>query len=201
MTDLRVHVGCGAKPLPGWLNVDIAQYPGVDLVLDVREGLHLDSARYIFAEHFLEHLTLEEGLSFLRDCRRILSDEGVLRLSTPNLDWVWLTHYKKPDQMDDRERLLGCLEMNRAFHGWGHQFLYNLHTLTLVLRAAGFAQIHARSYGESPLPALRELEQHERHEDVPGSPSVIVVEAGGRGEGVPDFANMIDQYVRDAEAK
>ena len=49
--------------------------------------------------------------------------------------------------------MLGCLEINRGFHGWGHQFLYNFRTLELALRAAGFAEVVQREYGTSEVEA------------------------------------------------
>ena len=199
---LKLHIGCGETPIAGWTNLDIASYPGVDAVLDVRAGLPFEDVELIFAEHFIEHLTLTEGLAFLGECRRVLRDDGILRLSTPNLDWVWLTHYKAPDAMTPEEQLYGCLEMNRAFHGWGHQFLYNPTTLSAALRSAGFSAIFPRSYGESDVPELRGLERHERHEDRPNTPSVIVVEARGRSAGCDTaFVQRIQPYGRDSEVK
>ena len=185
---LRLHIGSGSTPLPGWTNVDLAPYSGVDVVLDVRGGLPFEGVEYIFAEHFIEHLTLAEGLAFLRECRRVLAPEGILRLSTPNLDWVWQTHYKPAREMTAREQLFGCLELNRAFHGWGHRFLFNLETLTLALRAAGFATVRPQTYGESEEAELRGLERHERHADLPDLPSVVVVEGGGPGGPARGFA-------------
>lgn len=91
---VRLHIGCGASPIEGWVNVDIQDGAGVDRLLDVRRGLPFEDVELIFAEHFIEHLTLEESLAFLAECRRILLPEGVLRLSTPNLDWTWLSHYR-----------------------------------------------------------------------------------------------------------
>ncbi|HEY3051946.1 MAG TPA: hypothetical protein VGK04_01005, partial [Thermoanaerobaculia bacterium] len=62
--------------IPGWINVDVKPLPGVDQVLDVREGLPFHGVAYIFAEHFLEHFTFE-ALHLLRECRRVLSTDGV----------------------------------------------------------------------------------------------------------------------------
>jgi SAM-dependent methyltransferase len=199
---MRLHIGSGPIALPGWTNVDIAAYPGVDVVHDIRQPWPFEDVGLIFAEHFLEHLTLTEGLAFLRECRRVLRDDGVLRLSTPNLDWVWLTHYKPPHELSVDEQLTGCLEINRAFHGWGHRFLYNRRTLELALRAAGFADVTPRAYGESDLEPLRNLERHERHHDLPNAPSVVIVEASGRNaDGATRFEEQIAPYVRDFESR
>jgi predicted SAM-dependent methyltransferase len=175
----RLHVGCGRSPIAGWLNVDQLALPGVDRVLDVGEGLPFENVAFLYAEHFLEHLALQEGLAFLRACRRVLGPPGVLRLSTPNLDWVMKTHYRIGQWANDEEALEDCLKMNRAFHGWGHQFLYNRQTLALALRVAGFERIGFHAYGRSDRPELSGLEQHETSEDEPDLPHVIIAQATG----------------------
>jgi predicted SAM-dependent methyltransferase len=181
----RLHIGCGQQAIPGWINIDNQGLPGVDQVLDVRNGLPFAGVAAIYAEHFLEHLSLAEGLAFLVECRRVLSDDGVLRLSTPSLDWVLTTHY----HWDATEEGLrdDCMRLNRAFHGWGHQFLYNRPMLSSTLRAAGFAQWTFHAYGESDRPELKGLERHETWTDTPELPHVLVVEATGRArpEGLP----------------
>src|SRR6185369_14652782 len=91
---VRLHIGCGQQSLPGWINIDNQGLPGVDQVLDVRHGLPFRGVAAIYAEHFLEHLSLDDGLAFLSECRRVLADDGTLRLSTPSLEWVLTTQYR-----------------------------------------------------------------------------------------------------------
>ncbi len=178
----KLHVGCGTAAIPGWVNIDITGLPGVDLVLDVRAGLPFDGVALIFAEHFIEHLDAEAGLRFLMECRRALDDSGVLRLSTPNLDWVWRHQYHWGAWLNDREAVRDCFWMNRAFHGWGHRFLYNRQTLVQALRMAGFSTITEAAYGESRHAELRGLERHERYVDSPETPHVVILEAAGRSD-------------------
>ncbi len=174
----RLHIGCGQQAIPGWINIDNQGLPGVDQVLDVRHGLPFAGVAAIYAEHFLEHLALEDGLAFLAECRRVLSDDGILRLSTPNLDWVLSTHYRWQD-VSEEDRVSDCVRLNRAFHGWGHQFLYNRTMLAAAVRSAGFAHASFWRYGDSDLPALRGLERHETWQDTPDLPHVLIVEASG----------------------
>jgi predicted SAM-dependent methyltransferase len=177
----RLHIGCGQQSIPGWINIDNQGLPGVDQVLDVRKGLPFRDVTSIYAEHFLEHLSLDEGLALLRECRRVLAPGGTLRLSTPNLDWVILTHYHGRSLPEEDARL-DCMRLNRAFHGWGHQFLYNQSMLASALRTAGFARIVPCRYGESATAELSGLERHETWDDTPDLPHVLIAEASGRGE-------------------
>jgi hypothetical protein len=173
----KLHIGCGDARLEGWVNIDLAPYPAVDAVLDVTESLPYSGCAFIFAEHFLEHLTLAQGARFLARCRAALAPEGVLRLTTPNLDWVWATHYH-PQTWPTREAAAeDCLRLNRSFYGWGHQFLYNWQLLEIALGAAGFAAVVRCERQHSSHTALRELERHQTYPDEPGLPHVLVAEA------------------------
>jgi predicted SAM-dependent methyltransferase len=210
---VRLHLGCGDKILPGWTNVDVIARPGVDLVLDVREGLPFSDVELIFAEHFLEHLPLAGGIALLRSCRQSLASAGVLRLSTPNLDWVWATSYSSRwtatgpataiiDAVRWEHGLASandCLALNRAFRAWGHQFLYNFGMLARVLRMAGFADVRECAYGESGHAELSGLERHERYPDSPHLPHILIVEASGRSaeESERGLDAAIEEYQRD----
>jgi predicted SAM-dependent methyltransferase len=175
----KLHVGSGPVLLQGWINIDNQPYPGIDHVLDVTKGLPFEGLEYIFAEHFIEHLAYDDAMKFLRECRRALRDDGVLRLTTPNLDWVWLTQYHLGQWSDASEAVRDCFWINKAFRGWGHQFLYNDQTLRECLHDAGFAEMERCAYGESRHDALRGVEHHEKYHDVPELPHLIVMEATG----------------------
>ncbi len=200
MTRTRLHIGCGPQLLPGWTNVDNKPYPGIDHVLDVTIGLPFLEVEYIFAEHFIEHLSFDDGLNFMRECRRILAADGVLRLSTPNLDWVMDTHYRPESWNDDCDAVDACFRMNRAFRGWGHQFLFNRQSLETTLRLAGFGSVESCAYGESRHEALRGIERHETYADSPALPHILVVEASGMGAdqsartaaAVADYRSAVD---------
>ncbi len=176
---LKLHIGCGQVALRGWVNIDNQPLPGVDRVLDVTTGLPYSNASFIFAEHFIEHLSYTDASRFLKACRAALLPDGILRLSTPNLDWVWMTHYHKGAWRDAADEVNDCFMLNKAFRGWGHQFLYNLETLRATLHATGFAEIEISSYGQSRHTALQNLEKHETYIDDPDMPHVLVVEARG----------------------
>jgi SAM-dependent methyltransferase len=193
---MRLHIGSGPHHLDGWVNIDRDQYPGVDRVLDVTTGLPFENVAFIFAEHFIEHLHYADAASLFRECRRALRDDGVLRLSTPNLDWVWASHYRRV--LTEEQQILGAFGINRAFRGWGHQFLYNWGTLSATLRGAGFAEVARRGYGESEHPELQGLERHEQNPDFDSLSHILIVEAWGRGGVAPGYlSEPLEWYLRD----
>ena len=193
----KLHLGCGPVIHQGWVNIDNRRYPGVDKVLDVTKKLPFKNVDYIFAEHFIEHLSYRDALKLLRECRRALNDDGVLRLSTPNLDWVWMTHYKIDGT--EQEDVMACFYLNRAFRGWGHQFLYNETTLKATLADAGFSQFERVEYGESRHEALRGLERHERSPDYGRLSHILILEASGRGGQAADYVKQPrEDFLRDS---
>jgi predicted SAM-dependent methyltransferase len=191
---VRLHIGAGDKRLDGWVNVDLKRLPGVDVVADVTKGLRFENVEAIFAEHFLEHLFITDALSFLLESHRVLAPTGRLRLSTPNLDWVWLTHYRLDAPGD--EKLLQAVRLNRAFRAWGHQFVWNPEILAAALRACGFVDLVWCRYGESEHEVFRGLERHETYGDSPELPHVLIAEAS-KGEPQPELLASLRAQLHD----
>jgi len=172
---VRLHVGCGRHRLDGWINADIQLLSTVDLVFDAAGPWPLGELDAIYAEHFLEHLRLDAALAFLERAHRALRTGGWLRLSTPNLDWILSTHYDTRAAGEDAA--INAVFLNRAFHGWAHQFAWNRSALDLCLRSVGFEMIHWCAYGMSALPVFEKVEGHEPYADSPELPHVLIAEA------------------------
>jgi len=189
---IRLHIGSGRARLEGWLNVDIQPLPGVDVVADVTQGLRYTGVEAIFAEHFLEHLALDDAIAFLLESHRALADGGWLRLSTPNLDWVWATHYRLA--ADTETKVKDALVLNRAFHGWRHRFLWNREILGSALAACGFPEPRWCRYGESREPVFAGIERHETYGDSPDLPHVIIAEVR-KGRPAPERLTGLRQLL------
>lgn len=181
----KLHLGCGPQAIDGWINIDNRPYPGVDRLLDLSKGLPFTNADIIYAEHFIEHLEYRDTLRLLTACRAALNDDGVLRVSTPNLDWVWRVSYNPATWATDQDAIRECFVANRAFRGWGHKFLYNRQTLEELLHTAGFANVEHLVYGESTRVELRGIERHQPYPDTPELPHMVVAEASGRMQHTP----------------
>jgi hypothetical protein len=185
MPSLRLHIGSGNVRLPGWTNVDVQPLPGVDVIADVTRGLGFaeGEAEAVFSEHFLEHLALDDALAFLLEAHRVLAAGAWLRLSTPNLDWVWLTHYRL--EGEPAAKSAAALSINRAFRGWRHQFLWNREILAEALAACGFEALRWPRRGESELSLFRGLEVHDTYGDTDELPHILIAEAR-KGDPRPD---------------
>ena len=89
-------------------------------------------------------------------------------------------------------------QANRAFHGWGHQFLYSRPFLERILARTGFEGIRFYEFGESDDPELRGLERHGTPVFSDGWPSVWNVEASRPMTGEPEVdATLIDEIEQE----
>ena len=201
----RIHVGCGPHNIfPDWWNVDMRSFRGVDEVLDATGPWPWTGLEAVYGEHFLEHLPLDAAFRFVEEAASHLRPGGVLRLSTPSLEWVWSTHLSLAANVSEERRIADTYAANRAFHGWGHQFLYSRSMLERVLTHAGFERLTWHAYGQSDDPTLRGLERHGGFVVDDGWPSVWIVEAvrGTSATAIPeDLREEAErEFIRHARA-
>ncbi len=176
----RLNVGCGPHDArDDWWNIDLQPFPGVDQAMDITCPWPFENLERIYAEHFLEHLDPRGVLTFLDEALAALAVGGRLRLSTPSLEWVLKTHYTFP--ADQPTQLKQTFEINRAFHGWGHKFLYTRPLLEWLLSGVGFTDVEFFDYGQSDTPEFTDMERHGDFSRADGYPSVWIVEAARPG--------------------
>jgi predicted SAM-dependent methyltransferase len=197
----RLQVGCGPHHIrPEWWNTDLRAFPGIDEALDATKPWRWQGVlEFVYAEHFLEHLQIEDAVQFLAHAGRALKVGGRIRLSTPSLEWVLKSHFSFQPK-DLQSRLLDTFHINRAFHGWGHQFLYSREMLHELLKQVGFEQIAFHQYGESGVAQLQGLEKHPTGAGLDGYSDVWIVEAE-RGERVPAVGPWLSAWLRNTYTK
>jgi predicted SAM-dependent methyltransferase len=150
---IKVNVGSfTTMAWHGWSNIDIApchQFAQMNnyrfLQHDLRNGMPYNTAcvDLIMMHHFLEHLTLEDGLKCLKDCRRVMRPEGVLRIVLP--DVRLLADKYLNGQLDEYGEINdGCAAHHtKSGRFWslvfpGHQHAYDIDGLCWALTEAGF---------------------------------------------------------------
>ena len=159
---LRLNLGCGSKPRPGWLNVDLV--PGADLTLDIRRPLPFPDASCaeIYAEHVLEHLAYPgEVEQVLADWFRVLARGGTVSLGVPDTESALRAYVSGDDgyfawcrtQPWHRDWVRTRLDtINYHFRqqsptfGEAHLYAYDFETLVDRLVAAGFVDVTQRPF-------------------------------------------------------
>jgi predicted SAM-dependent methyltransferase len=149
----RLHLGCGKRRVPGWLNVDVT---GSDFDIDFTRKFPWVSSSFsaVVSQHVVEHLELfEELIPFLCEVRRVLRPSGEVWLSCPDMETICRMY------ADGRSAKLVADRVNRGarystqgappqqivndlFHQWGeHKNLLDFDMAVWVLRRTGFINI------------------------------------------------------------
>lgn len=162
---MKLHLGCGDIYLDGWVNID-AESSSADFRHDLTNPLPYpdNSVSFIYSEHMIEHLVVEDGVRLLVECHRLLHPGGVIRIATIDLDYLvfrffwgwkqqdWITTFNYTHLQTRAEML------NLCFHEWGHQYLYNKEELFRRFAEAGFVNLFKKKRGQSNYPELMNLE-------------------------------------------
>ena len=162
-SDLRLNIGCGQKVMDGWLNLDGYVIGKGVLYFNALNRLPLGngSSRRIHCEHFLEHLTFQQAVAFLEDCRRVLAAEGSMRLIIPDAEKYMNAYVARNDGFFDQLRFLGnasrsletnmmvCNQMFRM--GGDHRFAWDFTTIEQVSRGAGFSFVERSEWRGGPV--------------------------------------------------
>lgn len=166
----KLHLACGPVVREGWINLDIEARRGI-LVWDLRRSLPLEekTVDLIYAEHFIEHLSLQEGEALMRDCYRVLDVGGVLRLSTPDL--VFVIEEYRANRLTEWSDMgwrptSGAQMINEAMRLWGHQFLYDKDELFAALTRSGFSKIRECGWRQSGVADLEGAESRPYHREI-----------------------------------
>jgi len=167
--DLCLNIGCGSRPLPGWINLDAARGEQIDVVWDLRRGLPFpdESCAAIFGEHVIEHIPKAGAELLLRECRRVLQPGGVLRLSTPDAgkflrayvnNREFLTDPRFPDSADTPMDRVNMMMREYGQHLW----VYDIESICRALKQAGFSSTSEQEFGESNEPRMQGIDLAER---------------------------------------
>ncbi len=99
--EIRLNLGCGGRPLPGYINVDMdtlaelkERYPGQNFPegVEVRQLdiFHLPFADgtvdEVRADSLVEHLSFLDEPKFFHEVRRVLKPGGLFQFATPDFE-------------------------------------------------------------------------------------------------------------------
>ena len=167
---IMLNIGCGTDYKNNWINIDNNYDNNIkklDLNWDLRRALPFpdNSVDFIYNEHFLEHLTVKEGIRAVKDFMRILKSNGILRIAMPDLKNT-VAMYLDPNWRNDPSIKKFGLEyiktkaemINTNFRAWGHKWLYDSEELQRRLQEAGCVNIKQCNLRQSDYEDLKNLE-------------------------------------------
>jgi predicted SAM-dependent methyltransferase len=152
-TPLRLNIGCGHWLLgPGWQNVDADPNVPAEWHISVPPIPCPDnSVEQIYAGHFLEHLSQEDGRRFLAECYRVLEPGGEMGLVVPHTREIFRRylaprpetfevpegHFWSTHDLDALNAVFIFSTVQPSHHLW----LYDEETLPKAMERAGFTTI------------------------------------------------------------
>ena len=139
MNKLKLHLGCGKRFIPGYVHIDVVDYPHIDHVTSI-DNLSMfqdNTVDVIYNCHVLEHFKRQDVLRVLREWNRVLKKGGMLRTAVPDFEKLIEVYLKYHDLKLIIGPMFGRLD-----------YLYNIHynvfdfkTLSENLSASGFIDI------------------------------------------------------------
>ena len=143
---LRLNVGCGHKPDPERINVDMRELPGVDVVAEAG-ALPFESGEWqeIFSAHVLEHFTYDTLLrELLPAWGKLLRPGGELRAVVPDAQAMLAAH--AAGKMDF-ETLRLVTFGGQEYAGDFHHTMFTPESLAALFEQVGLVQVRVEAQG------------------------------------------------------
>ena len=140
---MKLHLGSGNRYLKGYIHVDISSHDHIDVKTSVDKltSIKSDSVDEIYASHVLEYFDQDEVRAVLKEWRRVLKKNGILRLAVPNLEAL-ISVYQTTKNI---EKILGPIygkwKVGKDQYIY-HKTIYDSKSLTKLLENLGFSDIN-----------------------------------------------------------
>ena len=97
----KLHLGCGREIREGWVNLDMLDLPGVDVVRDVLRGLPFndETFEFIFSSNVLEHIPQSESIWIMNEIWRVTKFGGQFHCILPTAGTQ--TYYENPTHLSN----------------------------------------------------------------------------------------------------
>jgi len=142
---MNLHLGCGKRYIPGFVHVDLDDYPHIDYRHDIRTlPMFADnSVDLIYPCHVIEYFDRIEVLDVLHEWYRVLKPGGILRLAVPDFEALVKVYLKYGDLSLIHGPLYGRMVIRtdsgeRIIY---HRTVYDFKTLKSVLESVGFKNV------------------------------------------------------------
>lgn len=163
MANLFLQFGAGPNLLPEpWRNFD--RETDISKPLPFKDG----EARWVFAEHVIEHVPFRDGMQFLSEAYRVLNVGGVLRVSFPDPCKIacravdWFAELKRLGVAKAELELIPHQVPLLAALGFGHQMAWTEGLMYQMLLGVGFRRVMPMNYGTSQYDELRGIDGHHK---------------------------------------
>jgi predicted SAM-dependent methyltransferase len=162
LPELKIELGCGNNPQPGYVACDARRVRGVSHVFDFgskRFPFHDGSVGEILMNHSIEHVSYRQLPHVLNECRRVLAPGGKIIIRTPDLKFIcekYLAGKTTPEWPGDEKWISDNFGGNTVSPAWWaniklfagqdypgneHRFCFDMDTIKDVLEKFGFSKV------------------------------------------------------------
>ena len=143
---IKLNLGCGKKSIPGFINIDVEEFEGVNYVTTIDKlDFKTDSVDLIYASHVLEHTPRPQTEPTLREWYRVLKHGGILRIAVPDFEAI-IKVYSKNKNLDE---LMGLLYGRQDCEYDFHYKTFDFNTLSGLLKMIGFKKAKKYDFRET----------------------------------------------------
>ena len=156
---LRLHLGCGKRNIPGFVNVDLADFKHIHYKRPVNDlrPFNTNSVDLIYASHVFEYFDNNQATDVLKEWKRVLKKGGTLRLAVPDFEALAKVHKKYKDINLIIGPLYGKWEVKGANKYVYHKTVYDFYSLKNLLEKNGFRNVKRYDW--------RKTSPHNAHDD------------------------------------
>lgn len=86
---VKINIGCGEKKVAGYVNIDVRDGVGADVIIDLEKipyPLDGGSIEEILANDVIEHFSYRTVEDVVREWHRVLKSGGILKIKTPDFE-------------------------------------------------------------------------------------------------------------------
>jgi len=143
MSELKLHLGCGKRFIPGFIHIDRKKFDHVDHIqcIELLPQFADDSVDLIYASHALAYMKKPERA--MKEWRRVLKPGGILRLATPDFAKLCEVYMKEKKLHQVQGPIYGHWDDIQ------HYTCYDLDSLHSLSHIAGFKSIREYDWRET----------------------------------------------------
>jgi predicted SAM-dependent methyltransferase len=154
MTELaltKLYLGCGERFLPGFVHIDLADFPHVDHRHDIRTLPMIadDSVGLIYSSHAFEYFDRTEIIDVLAEWKRVLHPHGILRVAVPDFEALAGIYARDHDLSRIIGPIFGRWQIPGTAETIYHRTIYDFAALKTVLESAGFRDVRRYDWRET----------------------------------------------------
>lgn len=157
---IYLHLGCGKRNFPDFINIDIKKYKHVHFkqTIDKLHCIPNRSVDLIYASHVISYFNFLEIYKILIEWKKKLKKNGTLRISVPNLKALFSVYKNTKDILTIIGPLYGKMKISKKKYIY-HKVVYDYSLLKNILRKAGFKKIRGYNWKKTTYSAYDDHSQ------------------------------------------